>query len=102
MMPSGERGIAPDAGGQATCEARAVNHSWSGQITQRLNHDVYWGAYPSGAERMTNHGRILVRALMLGLGSACIGEDLRDAVRDGSVMLVKSLLESGADANAFY
>jgi ankyrin repeat protein len=51
---------------------------------------------------MTNLGRILVWALMLRLGSARLGEDLRNAVRDGNVMLVKSLLESGADANATY
>src|SRR5258706_8098625 len=46
-------------------------------------------------------GLVIVFAIF-GLVPASLAQDLRNAVRDGNVERVKSLLESGADANTSY
>jgi ankyrin repeat protein len=51
---------------------------------------------------MTKFAYLLILLVLPEPASACLGDDLRDAVRDGSVDRVKSLLESGADANSKY
>jgi Ankyrin repeats (many copies)/Ankyrin repeat len=55
-----------------------------------------------GADIMTNIVYLLVLVVLPAPTSACLGDDLRDAVRHGNVDRVKSLLESGADANTSY
>ncbi len=45
---------------------------------------------------------LLVWVVLLGPDSSYVGDDLRDAVHDGDAERVKSLLESGADANTEY
>src|SRR5947209_1651757 len=51
---------------------------------------------------MTKLAYLLVLVVLLGPDSTCLGDELRDAVRDGNVDRVKSLLEAGADANTSY
>ena len=51
---------------------------------------------------MTKPAYLLVWVVLLGPDSSYLGDDLRDAVSGGNVERVKSLLESGADANTEY
>jgi ankyrin repeat protein len=51
---------------------------------------------------MTKFAYLLIVITSLGPASREIGEDLREAVRKGNADRVKSLLESGADANTSY
>ncbi len=51
---------------------------------------------------MTNLAYLLVWVVLLGPDSLYLGDDLRDALHDGNLDRVKSLLGSGADANTEY
>jgi ankyrin repeat protein len=51
---------------------------------------------------MTKIAYLVLMAALAGPTTTCLQDDLRDAVGDGNVKRVKSLLESGADANTKY
>src|SRR5712692_393419 len=51
---------------------------------------------------MNEYAYVIILIAALGAAFGDPGEDLREAVRTGNVDRVKSLLESGADANTSY